>query len=202
MNTSNPDAIYQFEELWHRFESWLIRNAPGDHGSLRPGASSAEISNLEEEIGFSVNGDLKLLLSKHDGVTPRRSSMEAGAFLLGYSLLGTEGILEWQQNLAAMAREAVEDGYEEEVVGRIAHEQWVPFAQSLTGDLLFIDHRSDHYGDVGEVSFGAPEYLWLWPGVRMMLHDLCDSVEGMSRLPRLGRRPSVHEGRMVEWVVD
>ncbi|MFJ8158767.1 SMI1/KNR4 family protein [Streptomyces sp. NPDC094468] len=200
MNTSAPESAYGFEELWQRFESWLIRNAPEDHRALRPGASSVEISNLERGIGFSVNGDLKLLLSQHNGVTPRRSSMQAGAFLLGYSLLDTHGILEWQQNIAVMAREAVGDGYEEEVIGRIAHEQWVPFAQSLNGDLLFVDHRSDHYGDVGEISFGAPEYLWLWPGMRLMLHDLCDSVERASRLPTLRRRPSVHEGRMLEWV--
>jgi cell wall assembly regulator SMI1 len=201
MNTSAPEAAYQFEELWKRFGSWLIHHAHEDHDALRPGATSAEVSHLEGEIGFSLDGDLKSLLSKHNGVTPRRSSTQAGAFLLGYSLLDTDGILECQQHLAAMSREAVEDGYEEDVVGSIAHERWVPFAQSLTGDLLFVDHRRDHYGDIGEISFGDPEYLWLWPGLRLMLHDLCDAVEGMSPLPTLGRRPSVHEGRMVEWVV-
>ncbi len=87
---------------------------------------------------------------------PRRSSTQAGAFLLGYSLLDTAGILEWQQNLADTAREAVEEGYEEEVIGRTAHERWVPFAQSLTGDLLFVDHRGDHEAEVGELCFGSP----------------------------------------------
>lgn len=202
MNHSAPKETFCFEELWQRFEGWLIHHTPEDYGVLRSGASGAEISKLEGKIGFSINGDLKSLLSKHNGVASRRSSMEAGAFVLGYSLLGAEGILEWQQNLAAMAQDAVEEGYEEEVVGRTAHERWVPFAQSLSGDLLFVDHRSEHYGDVGEISFGAPEYLWLWPGMGLMLHDLCNSVESMSRLPALGRRPSVHEGRMLEWVVD
>ncbi len=188
------------DELWDRFESWLIHHAPEDHQALLPGASGTEISRLEREIGFPLDDDMKVSLSRHNGVTPRRSSMQAGAFLLGYSLLDTDGILEWQQNLAAMAREAVEEGCTEEVVALTAHERWVPFAQSLTGDLLFIDHRSDRYGEVGEISFGAPEYLWLWPGMGLMLSDLCDSVEGMSRLPTLPRRPSVHEGRMLEWV--
>lgn len=128
--------------------------------------------------------------------------MAPGAFLLGYSLLDTEGILEWHQNLSAMAHEAVEEGYEEEVVGRTAHTQWVPFAQALTGDLLFVDHRTDHYGEVGEISFGDPEYLPLWPSVTLMLTDLCNAVEGPLRLPTARRRPSVHEGRMLEWVMD
>lgn len=99
-----------------------------------------------------------------------------------------------------MAQEAVQEGYEEEVVGRTAHDQWVPFAQSLTGDLLFVDHRSDHYGDVGEISFGDPEYLWLWPCMGLMLYDLCNAVEGLTRLPTVRCSPSIHEGRMVEWV--
>jgi hypothetical protein len=46
------------------------------------------------------------------------ASLRAGparllALFLGYSLLNTEGILEWHQNLSGMAREAVEEGYEE-----------------------------------------------------------------------------------------
>ncbi|MFE9404801.1 SMI1/KNR4 family protein [Streptomyces sp. NPDC006530] len=200
MDHSASQDTFRFEELWQRFEEWLLNNTPEDHGALRPGASDANIRKLETGIGFELHGDLKALLSKHNGVAARRSSTEPGAFILGYSLLDTEGILEWQQNLAEMAEDAEEEGYEEEVIGRTAHRQWVPFAQSLTGDLLFIDHRSDHYGDVGEISFGAPEYVWLWPGMGLMLHDVCNAVEGMSPLPALGRRPSVHQGRMLEWI--
>lgn len=200
MNRSAPDGTHNLQELWQRFERWLRRNASGDYAALRPGASDTDISRLENGIGFSLHGELKSLLSAHNGVTLRRSSMEPGAFLLGYSLLGTERILEWHQNLASMAQEAVQEGYEEEVVGRTAHDQWVPFAQSLTGDLLFVDHRSDHYGDVGEISFGDPEYLWLWPCMGLMLYDLCNAVEGLTRLPTVRCSPSIHEGRMVEWV--
>ncbi|WP_086559853.1 SMI1/KNR4 family protein [Streptomyces africanus] len=187
-------------EPWRRFEQWLRQNAPGDYSTLRPGASDVAISRLESGVGFPLHGDLKSLLSEHDGVTPRRSSMAPGAFLLGYSLLDTEGILEWHQNLSSMAHEAVEEGYEEEVVGRTAHTRWVPFAQALTGDLLFVDHRTDHYGEVGEISFGDPEYLRLWPSMTLMLTDLCEAVEASLRLPTARRRPSVHEGRMLEWV--
>ncbi|MER6091306.1 SMI1/KNR4 family protein [Streptomyces bluensis] len=188
------------QELWHRFEEWLRQNTPGDYSTLRPGVSDADISRLESGVGFPLHGELKSLLSEHNGVTPRRSSMAPGAFLLGYSLLDTTGILEWHQNLSGMANEAVEEGYEEEVVGRTAHTQWVPFAQALTGDLLFVDHRTGHYGEVGEISFGDPEYLPLWPSMTQMLTDLCNAVEGSLPLPTTRRRPSVHEGRMLEWV--
>ncbi|MCC3655031.1 MULTISPECIES: SMI1/KNR4 family protein [Streptomyces] len=188
------------QELWRRFEEWLRRNAPGDYSALRPGASDAEISRLESEVGFPLHGELKALLSEHNGVTPRRSSTEPGAFLLGYSLLDTGGILEGHRHLSSMAGEAVEEGYEKQVVGRIAHTRWVPFAQDLTGDLLFVDHRAGHYGEVGEMSFGDPEYVPLWPSTALMLTDLCEAVEGSIPLPTARYRPSVHEGRMLEWV--
>lgn len=56
-----------------------------------------------------------------------------------------------------MAREAVEEGYEGEVVGRTAHTRWVLFAHALAGDLLFVDHRRDHHGEVCGISFGDPD---------------------------------------------
>ncbi|MFE3633612.1 SMI1/KNR4 family protein [Streptomyces sp. NPDC059168] len=200
MNQSAREEAFRLEDLWPRFEGWLARNTPEDEAALRPGASAAELAGLEAEIGFPLDDDLRALLARHNGVVPRRSSTQAGAFLLGHGLLGTDGIAEWRRNLADMASEAVEEGYEDEVVGRTAHERWVPFAQSLTGDLLFVDHRDDHHGEIGEISFGDPEYRWLWPGLKLMLHDLCESLEGMTPLPTAGRRPCVHEGRMLEWV--
>ncbi|MFE9686843.1 SMI1/KNR4 family protein [Streptomyces sp. NPDC006285] len=192
--------MHNMQELWNRFEDWLRENAPGDFSTLRPAASDVDISRLESGVGFPLHGELKSLLAEHNGVTPRRSSMAPGAFLIGYSLLDTEEILEWHQNISAMAHEAVQEGYEEEVVGRTAHTQWVPFAQALTGDLLFVDHRTGHYGEVGEISFGDPEYLLLWPSMTLMLADLCNAVEASLELPTARRRPSVHEGRMLEWV--
>jgi cell wall assembly regulator SMI1 len=157
---------------------------------------------MEGSIGFPVDDRLKSLLSMHNGVTPRRSSMQGGAFVLGYSLLDTEGILEWQRYLARTTRDAVEEGYEDEVVGLTAHDRWVPFAQSLTGDLLFVDHRDSYEGQVGEISFGSPTYQRLWDNLTHMVEVLSASVEAMEPLPGLGRLPHVHEARMLEWVAS
>ncbi|WP_240135560.1 SMI1/KNR4 family protein [Streptomyces sp. MUM 178J] len=198
MNHSRPDDAYDLQELWQRFKGWLQLHAPGDYGTLHPGASREKISRLESDIGFPLNGDLKALLAMSDGVVQRVSSMDPGAFILGYSLLGTVEILEGQRYLSSMAEGFVEDGYEE-AVGRIAHTRWVPFAQGVTGDVLFVDHRDGHFGEVGEMSFGSPEYQLLWPGLGLMLRDLCSAVEGMTGLPEIGVYPLVHEGRMLEW---
>ncbi|WP_420078913.1 SMI1/KNR4 family protein [Streptomyces sp. JL4002] len=200
MDHSEPVSGVQLEEMWRQLTAWLAINAPEDHAALRPGASQRDVRQLEDGVGFEVSSDLKLLLSLNDGVIARRSSTEGGAFILGYSLLDVKGVLEWQRNLADMSEDAEEDGYKEEVIGRTAHRQWVPFAQSLTGDLLFVDHRGDHYGEIGGISFGSPTYELLWPGMREMVRDLRDAVENDRSLPVAGRSPSIHEGRILEWV--
>ncbi|MEV7567726.1 SMI1/KNR4 family protein [Streptomyces tanashiensis] len=183
---------------WARIVHWLEEHAPGDAAALRPGASEAALDALEDGLGFPLDPALRALLAACDGVVPRRASDEAGAFLIGYGLLDTEKVLEGQRYLASRAEEAVEEGYEDEV-GRTSHARWVPFAQALTGDLLFVDHREDGYGTVGELSFGDPDHRRPWPGLAAMCDDLATAMERGTPLPGVGRRPAVHEGRMLEW---
>ncbi|MGW0118623.1 SMI1/KNR4 family protein [Streptomyces sp. NPDC003327] len=184
---------------WSRITRWLEKHAPGDHAALRPGASDAALAALEDGLGFPLHPELRALLAVCDGVVPRRASGEAGAFLVGHSLLDTERVLEWQRYLASRAEDAVEEGYEDEVVGRTADDRWVPFAQALTGDLLFVDHREEGYGTVGELSFGDPDHRRPWSGPEAMFEDLATAMERGTPLRGTGRRPVVHEGRMLEW---
>lgn len=115
-------------ELWQRFDGWLAEHAPGDHESLRPGCPDGEIRRLEDGLGFSLHEDVRTTLALHNGVTMRGASTEPGAFLLGYSLLDVDGILEAHRDLVAMVEDAREAGEEDLVVGRIADRQWVPFS--------------------------------------------------------------------------
>ncbi|MGY1501849.1 SMI1/KNR4 family protein [Streptomyces sp. QTS52] len=189
-------------QLWRRLERWLADNAPGEHASLRDGATEADIAQLEEGLGFPLHPELKALLARHDGVTPPRRSAEPGTFLLNYALLDTRRILEQQRHLASMAEGAAVEGDEDLVVGRIAHGEWVPFAQGFSGDMLFVDHRRGaHYGEVGETSFGDPDYRVLWASQELMLEELCAGVENGSPVTSLPRVPSVYEGRKLEWLV-
>jgi cell wall assembly regulator SMI1 len=195
MATDIPDLT----ELWQRFDGWLAEHAPGDHESLRPGCPDGEIRRLEDGLGFSLHEDVRTTLALHNGVTMRGASTEPGAFLLGYSLLDVDGILEAHRDLVAMVEDAREAGEEDLVVGRIADRQWVPFARDVSGDLLFVDHRHHHWGEIGEMSFGDPEYRMLWPRMDLMLMDLCDSVEKGAPLTPVPRVPALYEGRMLEW---
>lgn len=192
-------GVRDLAELWERFENWLAGHAPGDYTSLRPGASQDDIDNLEDGLGFPLHEDVRTTLRRHDGVTARRASTEPGAFLLGYSLLGVEGVLDAHRDLLSLLEEAGEQGEEDLVVGRMAHSKWVPLARSLTGDMLFVDHRSHCIGEIGEMSFGDPEYRLLWPRMDLMLGDLCASVENGTPVTSVPRVPSLHEERMIDW---
>ncbi|MET9388650.1 hypothetical protein ABZY09_48850 [Streptomyces sp. NPDC002928] len=117
--------------------------------------------------------------------------------------MGSErsGILEAHRDLVSMVEDAREEGDEDLVVGTIADSQWVPLARNVSSDLLFVDHRHHHSGEIGELSFGDPEYRMLWPRMDLMLADLCNSVENRTPVTAIPRFPSVYEGRMLEWRV-
>ena len=187
--------------MWRSFENWLAEHAPGDYETLLPGGSEGDIERLEDGLGFSVHEDVRTILRLHNGVTIRRASTEPGAFLLGYSLLSVDGILAAHRDLVSMVDDAREEGDEELVVGSIADSQWVPFAQNMSGDLLFVDHRYHYAGEIGEISFGDSEYQLLWPRMDLMMADLCNSVRTRTPVTAVPRVPSVHEGRMLEWHV-
>jgi cell wall assembly regulator SMI1 len=188
-------------DLWQRFENWLAEHAPADYVSLRPGASEGDINRLEDGLGFPLHEDVRATLRLHNGVTMRRASTEPGAFLLGYSLLDVDGILEAHRDLVSMVEDAHEEGDEGLVVGSIADSRWVPLAQDVCGDLLFVDHRYHYSGEIGEMSFGDPEYQMVWSRMDLMLEDLCNSVENRTPVTSIPRVPSLYEGRMLEWHV-
>ncbi|WP_020136280.1 hypothetical protein [Streptomyces sp. 351MFTsu5.1] len=188
-------------DLWRRFTDWLGAHAPADHASLRPGCAEGGLGRLADGLGFAVHDDVRATLGLHDGVVMRRASTEPGAFLLGYSLLGVDGILEAHRDLVAMVADAREEGEEDLVVGRTADVRWVPLARNISGDLLFVDHRPHHAGEIGEISFGDPGYRMLWPRMDLMLADLCEALEKGTPVTCVPRIPRLFEGRMLEWPV-
>jgi len=64
-----------------------------------------------------------------------------------------------------------------------------------------VDHRSHHAGEIGEISFGDPEYRPLWPRMDLMLADLCEALEKGIPVTCVPRIPRLYEGRMLEWPV-
>ncbi|MFJ8828053.1 hypothetical protein ACIREE_40830 [Streptomyces sp. NPDC102467] len=138
----------------------------------------------------------------HDGVRSRRGSADPGKFLLNYALLGAEQAVEEWKYLVSVTQEAVEEGIEEDVLGRTAHDRWVPFAQNSAGDVLFVDHRpGDCYGNVGELSFGATSYRNLWANPTEMLLNVNRAAPSGGTIESMSYVPAVLDEKILEWVV-
>ncbi|MFH8978611.1 hypothetical protein [Streptomyces sp. NPDC017890] len=56
----------EIAQAWVRVESWLERNAPASHRSLRAPASAYDIDRAAAHL--PIHGDLRTLLTLHDGV--------------------------------------------------------------------------------------------------------------------------------------
>lgn len=187
------------KELWQRFEGWLSEHAPADAEWLLPPASVAEIDGLEEALGFPLHPDLRELLELHNGTSPRSGGAQPGAFLFWYSPLTTEGIIAAHRNVLSVLDDAREADEEDIVLGMMAHPRWVPFAENICGDIVFLDHREQQAGEIGLMSYGSPQYQLLWPSMDVMWEELYASVKEGSLLRPVGMQPSVEDGRILRW---
>ncbi|MEU0787706.1 SMI1/KNR4 family protein [Streptomyces sp. NPDC006173] len=193
----------RLDSLWTQVEGWLAAHAPGDHQTLLPGLSGREVARLEAGLGFPIHGDLLTFLGLRGGCRQPESSMEPGAFFFGYTLLDVDAILAAHRQLVDMVDDSVEGGYGDSVIGSIAHPSWVPIAQDVTGDLVFVDHREGLGGAVGMLSFGDPQPTWPWSSMTLMAEDMLSSLRSGSGLAAVhGLTPRVHEERMLQWEIE
>lgn len=188
--------------LWTQIESWLAGHAPGDFATLNAGVSDQEITRLASGLGFPLHPDLRWFLGVRGGCRPPGTSMDPGAFFLGFTLLDIDGILTAHRELVDMVDESVEQGYADSVIGSTAHPSWVPLARDFTGDIVFVDHRQGFDGAVGIMSFGDPEPTHPWPSLASMFQDMLSALRSgaaLASVPSL--TPRVHEERMVQWEI-
>lgn len=74
-----------------RLEAWLAEHVPDIHAALRPGASEADLDDLETLIGLRLPESFRMLYRWHDG-----QNWEAGG-VFGLEFLTLEGVRrEWE----------------------------------------------------------------------------------------------------------
>ena len=153
------------EELWQRLEQWGAANAPAMLQDLNPGASAADIADLENQLGFPLPEELRESLVIHNGESdgwPSRVFADYGAYL------GTDRILEaWQQRQEiadsmasdeafseAERKEQIEQGIifvDGPVVPDMFRSEWIPI-MDCNGDVFWaIDLAPAADGTVGQV---------------------------------------------------
>ncbi|AZM51209.1 SMI1/KNR4 family protein [Streptomyces sp. WAC 01529] len=127
-------AWRQIDDAWQRIESWLERNAPATMASLLPGASEAEIEELQESLGVRLPVGLRALWSRRAGVGPDSTPgfMPRECVLMSFEVV--RRVYERQMFLRRQDEEAQQrTGDTEEIT--VWRPSWIPFA-SIGADAL------------------------------------------------------------------
>ncbi|MGV2918486.1 SMI1/KNR4 family protein [Streptomyces alfalfae] len=117
----------QIDDAWQRIGSWIERNAPATWLNLLPGASAAELDELQESLGVRLPVGLRALWSRLAGVGPDPipGFMPGRCVLMSFDVVRRTYQLKmelWQEDEEAQRRTG---GTEEITVWRPS---WVPFA--------------------------------------------------------------------------
>lgn len=146
-------------DVFVRLERWLKKHRSKFHRALLPGATPAELAELEQALGRPVPEDLRALLCWHNG----HGGEFAGAFEESWLLLGTHAIAATKRDLDADP----ESGWQT---------AWVPVLDNEQGDFLFLD--------VGEAGtpvrafwLGQDDHPTVAPSLAAWLDDFANAVE-------------------------
>ena len=140
---------------WRRISVWYDANTPQGTLVLAPGASEAEISDFEKEIGFTLPADLRASFAQYNGAAN-------GAYLLHHGeLLSLKQILHLRQQYLQWQNEenwGLGPDYEAESVEEgIKPIWWNSFRLPLTdnsGDAAMADFdpaTGGQFGQIGQI---------------------------------------------------
>jgi cell wall assembly regulator SMI1 len=126
---------------WQRIETWLAAHAPASAAALAGPASPAQLGETQQRIGVTLPPELVASLLRHNGMGT------GGGDLLPsiYRPVSAADIGGQAKSLC----EVLTHG-QNESVGSWWHGQFVPFAVDGAGDVLFLDQRPGHGGELGE----------------------------------------------------
>lgn len=155
-------SLESVKNAWDRLEAWCRRYLPTLLDTLNPGATAAEITNLEQIIQQPLPEDVRVSLSIHNGQHWQNSSR----FIFGLDLLDAERISEEGQKWRAcdMYNEEFKDSMrvfpEDAIKLDYANPGWIPLTRDGGGNHLGVDLAPGPAGAAGQViSFGRDEEL-------------------------------------------
>jgi cell wall assembly regulator SMI1 len=137
-----PDPVTQRVNLvWQRIETWLAAHAPVSEAALAGPASPAQLGETQQRIGVTLPPELVASLLRHDGMGT------GGGDLLPsiYRPISSADLGRQSKALCDILTRGPND-----IVGVWWHGQFVPFAVDGAGDVLFLDQRRGHGGELGE----------------------------------------------------
>ncbi|PKV84343.1 hypothetical protein [Streptomyces sp. TLI_146] len=196
MTVSNASGLV---EEWEWFETWLRDNAPVTYGILRPPADVETIRQIADGR-FAVHPEFEQWLLLHDGFSRLDAGGAPEAFLPQYyaPYSAQRAALAYSYMLRNV-ESSIEDGSASYALGQTLHDEWVPFARTVSGDELVVDHRKgDSYGAVLQYSDGDGIYQMAWPSLGSMVASMNAALRGEGDAG--GYIPRLHSDSLsLEW---
>jgi len=153
-------------EQWHKLEKWFSARYPKMVADLNSGCDSAEILDLEREIGIRLPEKFKEFYLIHNG---QKAVDYIGIFynlsLLSLSKIRTEMEL-WAGIIDEYGEEQMKINFDQyqsslmpdKVKAMYANKKWVPFAVIWDSNYLGLDFDPEPDGSFGQViNFGREE---------------------------------------------
>ncbi|WP_458248272.1 SMI1/KNR4 family protein [Streptomyces sp. MAI_2237] len=184
----------QIVDAWQRITHWLQHNAPDSHAALRDGASSATLTELEQDLGISIPTDLRAwwsLTAGDDGVDG------AGCMPGNQALMPLDGVADfYRQQMDAQAHQDALNG-RRTADDRITvwNAAWIPVVSYGVADRtsgLYLDAATGHLGRWSRYNEGPGDEL-------DTLATYLENVADMLEAPALATRdkPGLVGGALV-----
>jgi cell wall assembly regulator SMI1 len=154
--TTSPGKM---DKLLERLEKWLAKHRRHFLEGLRPGASAAELDQLQSAIGRPLPDSLRTLLAWHNG----QGDDFPGRFEQDWNLMSTDRIAEVKRELDAER----EGGWQPD---------WIPFLDDDAGDHLCLDAGRPG-APVREFWQGRSDHAILAPSLEAWLEDFLKAAE-------------------------
>ena len=142
----DPD---RFDKAWRRYTEALAKQHPAFKSYFAPGATAAQIDEVERTIGCALPPDSRHLLSVHNGAEAQ--------VLPGWEMFSTQRIVdEWRIWEDLYQTEFNLYGYDCEPVGPVRGDEWwrlkwIPLTGDGGGNHLCADMEPAEGGDVGQI---------------------------------------------------
>jgi cell wall assembly regulator SMI1 len=153
------DAI---SKLWQRLESWLATHRKRYFEGLAPGATPAELEELQRALGMPLPAELSAWLKRHNG----QSYDFTGSFVESWNLMTTRQIAGAKRELDAMATDTP-SGWQK---------TWIPFLSDTQGDYVCLD-TTESPPPVRELWVGQPEHRIVAPSLTAWFVRFVEEVE-------------------------
>lgn len=172
------------QEIWVQIESWMRANAPKALDVLQPGASNAQITELEDFLSIQFPEDIKSSYRIHNG----QSTYDYG-LIDGRELLSLERIKdEWQvwKELLDSGTFQAEDGQDQgsEAAPGICNmwwsSKWIPLTYDGSGNHDCLDLNPAEGGTMGQIItmwHDAAERGIVAPSFRVWLKQYAEGLE-------------------------